>query len=174
MLERKETTRAELRVRRFAELADTCGFEYDATTVADTYAEELAQQSQLLGNALEVCTRLCRDCRLYLITNGFKKIQEGRFKHSPLYPLFSGVFISEDIGCDKPALQYFDVVRASIPDFCVQRSLVIGDSLTSDIRGGINAGIDVCWFNPMHKIAPDDMNINYMIDNLAELYDIIK
>ena len=173
-LERKEIERDVLKVRRFEELASALGVDYDATKVARTYENELSKQSHLLGNALEVCTELASKCRLYIITNGFKMIQEGRIQHSPIYPLFSKVFISEDIGCDKPSPQYFDAVKCAIPDFCAAKTLVIGDSLTSDIRGGIDAGIPVCWFNPKHKQAPADMNIDYVIDDLACLADIIK
>lgn len=173
-LERKEIEREVLKVRRFEELASTLGADYDATKVARTYENELSKQSHLLGNALEVCTELASNCRLYIITNGFKMIQEGRIQHSPIYPLFSQVFISEDIGCDKPSPQYFDAVKCAIPDFCAAKTLVIGDSLTSDIRGGIDAGIPVCWFNPKNKQAPVDMNIDYVIDDLACLADIIK
>jgi 2-haloacid dehalogenase len=173
-LERKEIEREVLKVRRFEELASALAVDYDATKVARTYENELSNQPHLLGNALEVCAELSSKCRLYIITNGFKMIQEGRIHRSPIYPLFSNVFISEEVGYDKPALQYFEAVKNAIPNFCAEKTLVIGDSLTSDIRGGIDAGIPVCWFNPKHKHAPVDMNIDYVIDDLACLVDIIK
>lgn len=173
-LERKEIERESLKVRRFAELASALNVSYNAEDVAHTYACELSKQSHLLGNALEVCTELSKQCRLYIITNGFKMIQEGRIQRSPLYPLFSNVFISEDIGYDKPAPQYFDAVKRAISDFCPEKTLVIGDSLTSDIRGGIEAGIPVCWFNTKHKQIPADMRIDYVIDDLSRLIDITK
>ena len=154
-------------------LAEVYGFDYDAHKMADMYEYELSTKSYLLDNALEVCSELSKVCRLYLITNGFKKIQQGRFDQSPLASLFSGVFISEEVGFEKPAVQYFNAVRAAIPEFDDRSALVIGDSLSSDIRGGINAGIDVCWFDPGHKLPPENININYIIANLDELYDII-
>ena len=173
-LERKEIEREVLKVRRFEEFASALGFDYDATKVARTYENELSKQSHLLGNALEVCTELSSKCRLYIITNGFKMIQEGRIQGSPIYPLFSQVFISEDIGCDKPSPQYFEAVKKAIPNFCADKTLVIGDSLTSDIRCGIDAGIPVCWFNPKHNQAPADMNIDYEIDDLQKVLEILK
>lgn len=173
-LERKEIEREKLKVRRFEELAAALGVNYDPVAVARTYEHKLSRQSQLLGNALEVCTKLAENCRLYIITNGFMAIQTGRIKRSPIYPLFSKVFISEEIGYDKPSPQYFDAVKLSIPDFCAEKTLVIGDSLTSDICGGINAGIPVCWFNPQHKQLPSNMNIDYVIDDLERLIDITK
>jgi len=86
---------------------------------------------------------------------------------------FLDIFISEDIGYEKPDIQYFNAVTSRIPDFDASKALVIGDSLTSDIQGGINAKIDTCWFNPDKKSAPCNMNINYTITDLSELEDIV-
>ena len=83
------------------------------------------------------------------------------------------MFISEDIGYDKPSIKYFELISKRIPDFNPTRALVIGDSLTSDIRGGINAGIDTCWYNPKGKKAPDDMKITYTISNLSQIEGIV-
>lgn len=174
LLERGEIKKEDLKVRRFSMLIEKYRFDIDPVALASRYPDELATKSYILGNALEVCTRLAQSCRLYLITNGFVKIQRGRFMPTPLYPLFSGLFISDEIGIDKPAKKYFDAVKQGIPDFDAARTLVIGDSLTSDILGGINAGIDVCWFNPRGLAAPEGMNINYIIGNLDELYYITK
>lgn len=172
-LEQKKIQKSELRVRRFALLAEQYGLDCDAYNLSESYVNELATRSYLLDDALEVCTRLFDEGhRLYLITNGFARVQQGRFMTSPLRPLFRDVFISDEIGFDKPAPQYFDAVRARIPNFEADKTLVIGDSLTSDICGGINAGLDTCWFNPTHKSAPEDMHISYIIDDLKQLYDI--
>ena len=83
------------------------------------------------------------------------------------------MFISEEIGCDKPDKRYFDAVGKLIPDYDPQKAIIIGDSLTSDIMGGINAGIDTCWFNPEGKPAPEAMHINYTIADLREIEDIV-
>ena len=174
MLERKEIEREALKVRRFAELAQTLGVHYDALKMARTYEHELSKQSHLLSGAYEVCAQLAQKCRLYIITNGFKMIQEGRLQRSLIYPFFSNVFISEEVGFDKPAPEFFDAVKRSIPDYCPDRTLIIGDSLTSDILGGIGAGIPVCWFNPKHKPTPENMSVDHVIDNLFELIDITK
>lgn len=174
MHERREITKNELRVERFARLGAVCGFDYDAARVADTYTETLATKSFILGNALEVCEKLAQSCRLYLITNGFKRIQEARIASSPFAKLFSGVFISENIGYEKPDVQYFDAVLKGLPISDKTRMLVIGDSVSSDIMGGINAGIDVCWFNPDGAEAPQGVDITFIINDLAELHHIIK
>ena len=174
MLERGEVKKSQLRIQRFATLAEVHGYTYNPAAVADTYAYRLSTKSHLLGNALEVCTELSKTCRLYLITNGFVSIQHGRLDRSPITPLFKDIFISENLGVEKPARQYFDIVSAQIPEFDASKALVIGDSLSSDIKGGINAGIDVCWFNPGGKRAPDEMKIDYVISDLSELCDITK
>ncbi len=171
-LERGTIKKTKLRLQRFALLAEKLGISCDTAALADRYEDELATRAYILGNALEVCTVLAQQHRLYLVTNGFVKIQRGRFLTTPLRPLFKDVFISDEIGFDKPSLRYFEAVMARIPAFNASRTLIIGDSLTSDIRGGINAGIDTCWFNPEHKSAPDGMRINYIIDDLKQLYSI--
>lgn len=173
-LELGEIKKSELKTHRFVLLAEKYGFVYDAEKVAATYAVELSNKSYLLDGALEICQNLSKVCRLYLITNGFKYMQQRRFDQSPLVPFFNGVFISEELGFEKPAVQYFDAVRSGVDAFDDKHTLIIGDSLSSDIRGGINAGIDVCWFNAEHADTPTDMNINYIIGDLNELYDIVK
>ena len=77
------------------------------------------------------------------------------------------------MGCAKPEKRFFDLVAAAIPNFDPKEALVIGDSLSSDIRGGINAGLDTCWFNPAGKTAPADMEITYTVSRLADMKAIL-
>jgi len=172
-LERKEITRAAIHTKRFEMLCESLEVKYD-DTMPMTYINTIAAKGYLLPGALEVCEKLSKNHRMYIITNGTKAIQKGRFACSNLTRFFEKVYISEDIGFNKPSKEYFDAVINDIPDFCVEKTLVIGDSLTSDIAGGIGAGIDVCWYNPNGAQAPTDMNINYVISSLEELYDITK
>ena len=83
------------------------------------------------------------------------------------------MFISETVGYDKPSVKYFEAVAEAIPDFDKEKTLVVGDSLTSDIKGGINFGLDTCWFNPNGKARPEEMEITYEIKSLDEIYDIV-
>ena len=87
--------------------------------------------------------------------------------------MFEDCFISEEMGCSKPEKLFFDRVASMIPGFDPRSTLVIGDSLSSDIRGGINAGLDTCWYNPKSKPAPENMNITYTINKLSEIEDIL-
>ena len=168
-LERGEIDKETLREARFAAFAEHCGFHVDVPAMAAAYTDYLSQKTFLIDGALEVCQKLAAHCRLYIVTNGLKFVQDRRFAASPLRPLFRDVFISEEIGFEKPAAQFFDAVRAKIADFSAAETLVVGDSLTSDIKGGINAGLDTCWYNPKGKPAPANMQITHVISRLEEL-----
>lgn len=173
-LERGEVTRAALQVGRFADFIAEYGFSCDAATLAKEYMLALSTKSFLVEGAESLCRSLVPSCRLYLITNGTDWIQHGRFDPCPLAPLFSGVFISESMGCEKPERAYFDMVTAAIPDFDPINTLVVGDSLSSDIRGGIGAGLDTCWFNPHGKVAPPDIEPRFECRTLEEVGQVIR
>ena len=172
-LERGEITKAELRTLRFSELCAYYGLSLDAEKFADAYISFLSKKSYLMEGALDVCRALAPHCRMYIITNGMAIVQEGRFDPSPLRPFFADVFISEKVGAEKPSPAFFDVVAARIPDFDARDTLVIGDSLTSDIKGGILAGIDTCWFNPKGAQAPADMPITYTVGALKDVVPLV-
>ncbi len=174
LLEKGLVSRAELRINRFDKFLSKIGVCASSYAMADSYMHALAKKSHLLDGAFEVCRDLCHDCDLYIITNGFRFIQEGRFYPSPIAPFFKEVFISENIGAEKPDAAFFDHVKANIPQFCPETTLVVGDSLSSDILGGIRAGLDVCWYNPKQKSAPADMKITYTISELSELIAIVQ
>lgn len=172
-LERGEITKEELREVRFVEFCRHFGLDLDVSALAALYLERLGTKGYLLDGALEVCTALSHSCRLYIITNGIAAVQHGRFDGSPLLSLFEGMFISDELGAEKPTRAYFDAVAAAIPDFDPARTLVVGDSLTSDIAGGIGAGLDVCWYNPKGKTAPSDLAITYMVEKLEEIVPLV-
>ncbi len=172
-LERGEITKQELKTIRFREFCEYFQLNADPTVMADTYLRMLATQGFLISGALEVCKTLAEHCRLYIITNGIAAVQHGRFDNSPLFPFFCGCFISDEIGHEKPAKAFFDAVAAAIPDFDPATTLVVGDSLTSDIAGGINAGLDTCWLNAKGKEPPESMPITYVIKRLEELIPLV-
>lgn len=172
-LERGETTKAELFVARWKYLFDFYNFDFDAQKIANLYPLKLAEKSYLMDGAEEICQKLFGKTKLYIVTNGFSNVQHGRFDKSPLRKYFDGMFISEEIGAEKPSLEYFNAVADSIPSFDRTRTLIVGDSLTSDIKGGIEAGIDTCWFNPSCKPIPEGMNITYTVKTLSEIERIV-
>ena len=172
-LERGEITKSELRTARFAEFCAHFGFALDAVEMADNYLNALCTKRFLMDGALQVCEALAKSCRLYIVTNGIAAVQHGRFDSSPLARFFDATFISDELGVEKPAKAFFDAVAARIPDFDPADTLVVGDSLTSDIAGGINAGLDTCWFNPKGKVAPADMPITYTVEKLEDVVPLV-
>ena len=173
MLERGEIEKNRLYASRWVMLVEYYGFNADPYAMSSYYTETLATKSYLMDGALEICKYLYGKYHLYVVTNGKKSVQDGRFDPSPLAPMFEGVFVSEEIGFEKPRREYFDAVVKNIPDFNTQEAIIIGDSLTSDMQGGINYGIDTCWFNPARKSAPAEMNLTYVINSLDELKNIL-
>jgi len=171
-LEKGEVTREFLKTARFERLLSHMGLPGDPETLCESYADHLSRCDFLLPDALEVCKALSRSYRLYLITNGISRVQHGRFEKSAVRPCFSGIFVSEDLGSVKPEKAYFDRVTAGLGEKR-ENLLVIGDSLTSDIKGANNAGLACCWFNPGN--APKDAGIrcDYEIAALPELYGIL-
>ncbi len=172
-LEKGLTTRDQLRIDRFAVFFAEYGWDLDPTQMADDYMAALSSKAYLMDGAEALIEQLVGKCRLFIITNGIGSVQNARFDVTPLAPHFEGVFISEELGCAKPDKAFFDRVAAAIPGFDPREALVIGDSLTSDIRGGINAGIDTCWFNPRGKGAPEGMPISYTVASLSEVAGIL-
>lgn len=172
-LEQGLTTRDRLKIERFADFFAEIGYHGDPALMARDYVEALSAQRFLMNGALELIRNLYGRCRLYIITNGITTVQKSRFGGCPLSPYFDGVFISEEMGCAKPSSIFFQRVAAHIPDFSLRDALVIGDSLTSDIVGGINAGIDTCWYNPGGNVAPADMPITYTVSALSDILPIL-
>jgi len=158
-LEKGTMTRAEILVNRFKILFDELGLQVDAAAVARTYEKNLSQGHWFLPGAEETVAYLSKHYRLFLASNGTASVQKGRMTSANLYRFFETVFVSQEIGHNKPSKAYFDACFARIPDFDPARALMVGDSLSSDIQGGINAGIPTVWINPDHKdcggIRPD-------------------
>lgn len=172
-LERGETTRDRLKVERFADLFSVLQYNGDAAFMAQDYISALSEQGKLLDGALELVQSIHERCELYIITNGITTVQKSRFALCGLAPYFKHCFISEEMGCAKPEKVFFDQVAEAIDGFDPSMALVIGDSLSSDIRGGIGAGLDTCWYNPKGAKAPADMSITYQVSNLSEISQIL-
>ena len=173
MLEKGEVTRKNLTVFRWRDLCQYYKYNCDADAISEKYSEFLSEKSYLLDGAEEICKRLYGKCKLYLVTNGNKKVQKGRFNHSPIYKYFESCFISEDTGYEKPQKEFFDSVFSQIPEFDKSQAIIVGDSLSSDIAGGINAGIDTCWYNPHNIEPPKNMKITFIKTNLLQVEDAV-
>ena len=127
-----------------------------------------------MPGALETCKMLSEYCSLYIVTNGVSKTQHSRIRLSAIKDYFKDIFVSEDVGYQKPLKEFFDYVFEKINLIDKSRVLIVGDSLTSDIQGGNNAGIDTCWYNPKGIENTKKVNCTYEINNLQDLLSIIK
>ena len=169
MLERGELTRAEVLTRRFGVLFREYGREVDIQHCAKTYERNLSIGHYFLPGAEEAVDRLSKKYRLFLASNGTAVVQKGRMTSANLYRFFEKVFVSQEIGHNKPSKAYFDACFAQIPGFDPAKAMIVGDSLTSDIAGGINAGIRTCWVNPQHLPCPDHIHPDHEIEYLSQL-----
>lgn len=167
-------TKPELMRRRFADLLKKMKLCIDPVELNECYRNKLGEDATLLPEAYEVVNRLCKAYKLVMVTNGFETTQQSRFALSGIADCFMGCYTSDKMGVAKPAKEYFDKVMELVGVEDRSRVLIIGDSLSSDILGGINSGIDTCWFNPRGEKKPKGYEINYEIKQLTELYEILN
>ena len=168
-LERKELTREQVLVGRFGVLFREYGMEIDPVQCARTYEGNLSQGHYFLPGAYEAVEALSKKYKLYLASNGTAKVQAGRLESANISHFFQEIFVSQTMGANKPDIAYFEACFARIPDFDVKKAMIVGDSLTSDILGGKNAGMKTCWVNPKGKTAPENIQPDYEIKALSEL-----
>ena len=173
-LERKEMTRAQVLLGRFQMLFAEFHLDVDPEKVARTYEHNLGIGHYFLPGAEEAVERLSKKYKLYLASNGTASVQKGRLTSANLYRFFEKVFVSQEIGANKPSIEYFERCFAQIPDFDKSKAIIVGDSLTSDILGGQNAGIATCWVNPHHKQGREDIRVDYEIEALSQLEALLE
>ena len=158
---------------RFGLLFRELGIEDDGIGFEDVYQDLLGQQHVIIPEAPEVIDYLYRKYELYIVTNGVTATQLRRLKDSGMDRYMRKIFVSEETGYQKPWKEYFDYCFERIPQFDPEKSLIIGDSLSSDIKGGNNAGIKTCWYNPGKEQNTLNLRIDYEISSLKELYEFL-
>ncbi len=173
-LERKEMTREQVLSGRFRVLFGELGVQADPRECADRYADNLSKEHHFLPGAKETVARLSKKYQLYIASNGTKYVQQARLEGAALEGYFADIFISQDMGADKPSRVFFDRCFARIPGFDPRKTMIVGDSLSSDIQGGIRAGIATCWVNPKHKTAPPDIQPDYEIESITQLENLLE
>ena len=134
----------------------------------------LAIGHYFMPGAPELLGELYGKYRLYIVSNGTAKVQEGRIGSSGIAKYMDGIFISQILGANKPDKQFFDICFAEIPDFSLSETVIIGDSLSSDIKGGIKAGITTVWFNPKGIENDSDIKPDYTIKELSEVPGLLS
>ena len=172
-LEKGLMTRDEVLENRFGVLFRQLGVQADEAACAKAYEKNLSIGHYFLPGAEEAVDALSKKYRLFLASNGTATVQKGRMTSANLYRFFERVFVSQEIGHNKPSKAYFDACFAQIPGFDPAKTIMVGDSLSSDIQGGINAGIATVWVNPTHADC-GDIKPDYEIEALHQLEALLE
>ncbi len=159
--------------QRFKILFDSLGYVIDGMDAERIYQLSLQNQCWLMPYAGEVCKILYASTNLSIVTNGVGPTQIARIQNSEIGKYMSFLVISEEVGYAKPDPRFFAEAFKIIGCTQDDHILIVGDSLTSDIQGGINAGIDTCWYSPNMQVFDSDIKINYIIHDLRELLSIV-
>ena len=173
-LERGELTRDQVLTGRFQMLFEELGIPAQPQAVAKGYEHNLGLGHYFLPGAKEALDALRGKYRLFLASNGTASVQHSRLTSAGLYPYFEKVFVSQEIGFNKPSREYFDTCFAQIPAFDPEKAIMVGDSLTSDILGGSRAGMKTCWINPDHLPPRADIPADYQLERLAQLEALLE
>lgn len=158
---------------RFGNLFREIGIADDGIAFEDDYQELLGMQHFFIEDTPEVLEYLYKKYDLYIVTNGVTRTQYRRLKESGVVQFVKNIFVSEETGYQKPMKEYFDYCFERIEGFDKSGTMIIGDSLSSDIKGGNNARITTCWFNPNHQKNRTDAKVDIEIHGLKELCDLL-
>ncbi len=168
-----EIAKSEITDLRFTLLFEKYGIPLDGKDFNQKYLKNLSEYGYVLDGAKELCQKLYESgLKLYIITNGIGFVQKKRFAASGLAPFFDGVFISEEVGAAKPSKAYFDYVYANIDEKDKSKIIVVGDSLTADIKGGREYGFVTCWYNA--KKLPVEGKAHFVVTDFVQLEEILN
>ena len=162
-------SREKLIYKRFDDLFVQEKIKIDSVEFEDRYQFLLSEQAYLIEGALELIKNLSIKYSVYIVTNGVKDTQMKRLVSTGIAKYVKDIFISDEIGYQKPSKEYFNIVSSRIYNFDKRRTIIIGDSLTSDIKGGNNAGVDTCWYNPKKHPQDVDAEVTFEINSLETL-----
>ncbi len=172
-LEKGEITKAELRANRWNIILSKLGIEYDGTIIEEAFENGVAQGAYAVDGAYELLDYLFPKYELYIVSNGFRFVQESRLKIGDFRKYFKDIFLSEDIGIQKPAKEFFDYCFKKLGTPKKEDVILIGDSLSADIIGGLNYDIDCVWFNKNGDELPEDIAPTFTVDKLKEIEKIL-
>ena len=173
-LERGEITKAEVLVGRYRDFFSEIGVDPSlAETFNARYQIALGDTVAYRDDSLEIVKALHGRVKQYVVSNGTVIAQAKKLERSHLGEWMDGIFLSEQLGAEKPSPRFFEQVFAALPDIPKEDMLIVGDSLTSDMQGGLNAGVPTCWYNPQSLPRPADMAIAFEIQNLQQIYELL-
>lgn len=174
LLECGKMEKERILVERFVEFFLKEGIRTDAASEFNkAYQLALGDTIAFNDDALEIIKTQKKNYQIIIVTNGTAIAQKKKLERSGLDKIADNIFISEEVGYEKPSIHFFErvIAKAGIDD--VSQAVIIGDSLTSDIQGGVNAGIDTCWYNPKEDVNDTNLKPTYIIKNLHELCEIV-
>ena len=174
LLEIGELTRDEVKLRRFALFFAEYGVKVEPQDARIYYENSLGVGHYFMSGAEAMLRSFSPQDRLYIVSNGTTAVQNGRIESAGIAPLFRRIFLSEEIGYVKPQKEFFEHCFAEIPDFDRSEAIILGDSLTSDILGGIRAEIRTCWYNPKGADVRADIKPDFEITSLDEFLPLIR
>ena len=170
-LEKGLLTNSEVYTVRFERYLKEIGKTFDIKTINEKYFSYLSNCAYKLDGCDEVLDYLHKKYTVYIVTNGAARNQHSRIRISGIINKIDGLFISEEIGFKKPQKEFFDAVLSKTDEKDKSKILIVGDSLSSDIKGGINSGIDTCYVN-INGVEPN-IECTYTVNNLYELKEIL-
>ena len=162
-------SREKLIYKRFEDLFVQENLKIDSVEFEDLYQFLLSEQAYLIDGAFELIKDLSEKYSIYVVTNGVRDTQMKRLVSTGISKYVKDIFISDEIGYQKPSKEYFDIVFSRIHNFEKRRTIIIGDSLTSDIQGGNNAGVDTCWYNPQKLPQNVEVDVTFEINCLETI-----
>jgi len=172
--EKGEISQVMLRTSRFRRLFERLSVAADPDRFSETYLQCLAERSDTIDGAEVVVRALHGNVGQVIITNGLTSVQRPRLANSAIGRFFADVVISDEVGFAKPDRRIFDAAFERMGHPQKEEVLIVGDSLTADMKGGNGYGIDTCWFNPTHRSHNQDVTICYEIRRLPELLNIVR
>ena len=173
-LELGEVTKAQLLPGRFIQLFSEYGIEgVDVEAFQKQYQVELGLHFSVIDDAVTICKSLQGIVKQYVITNGVTIAQQTKLRLSGLAEVMEELFISEAVGAPKPHQAYFDYVLEHVEEKDKTKMLIVGDSLSSDIKGGVLNGIPTCWYRPQGTANTSEYIPDYEISDLHEIYNLL-
>ena len=175
-LERGEIDKPTLKQVRFRLFFEKIGFETseDPFKINEEYLAKLSDGGNLLEGVNELIINLKEQgYDLYIVTNGIANTQRRRLTKAGILPYFTDIFVSETVGHQKPKKEYFDYVLSHIEEKDISKVLLVGDSLTSDIKGAVNAGITCAWFRRNKATDYSDYSPDFIIDSIDDINNLL-
>lgn len=166
-------TKEVILVKRFEDFFLKLGYEIDPNKFNEDYLDTMENHIYLIDEAKEILEYSFQKSTLVIMTNGVKSAQKNKLKRMDFNKYFSEIIISDEVGYHKPSIEIFKYLENKIGVINKKRTIIVGDSLTSDIKGGNNFNITTCWFNKNKVLSNSNIHTDYEITELKELYNIL-